>query len=101
MILRQMRTAIRSLLDQYSFRVCGEAGDGREAIEKVRKLKPDIVLMDIAMPGMNGLNAALKIRRTSPATKIVFLTVHNLPGIAQATRDGQRVLYRKRLPGRN
>lgn len=84
--LEVMRTGIRSLLDEHCFRVCGEAGDGREAIEKARELNPDIVLMDITMPGMNGVNAALKIRRISPATKIVFLTVHNLPGVADSTR---------------
>jgi DNA-binding NarL/FixJ family response regulator len=67
-------------------RVCGEAADGKEAIQKVRELKPDIVLLDINMPGMNGVKTAYEIRRVSPRTKIVFLTVHNTPGTINAAR---------------
>ena len=81
-----VRSGIRSLLREHSFRVCGEAAEGREAIEKTRELKPDIVLMDISMPGMNGVRAAYEIRRVAPATKVVFLTVHNLPAVALSTR---------------
>jgi DNA-binding NarL/FixJ family response regulator len=55
--------------------VCGEAKDGKEAIEKVRALNPDVVLLDINMPVMNGVQAAYEIRRISPRTKIIFLTV--------------------------
>jgi len=84
--LPAVRTGIRSLLRDHSFRVCGEAANGWEAIEKTAKQRPDIVLMDISMPGMNGVRAAYEIRRASPATKIVFLTVHNLPGVANSTR---------------
>ena len=80
------RTAIRSLLDLNSFQVCGEAKDGKEAIEKVLELKPDIVLLDINMPGMNGVRTASKIRKIYP-TKIVFLTIHKIPGTVQATRQ--------------
>jgi two-component system response regulator DesR len=79
------RTAIRSLLDLNSFQVCGEAKDGKEAIEKVIELRPDIVLLDINMPGMNGVRTATKIRKIHP-TKIVFLTIHKLPATVQATR---------------
>jgi len=79
------RTAIRSLLDLNSFHVCGEAKDGQEAIEKVSELKPDIVLLDINMPGMNGVTAASRIRKMH-RTKIVFLTIHKLPGTVLATR---------------
>jgi YesN/AraC family two-component response regulator len=68
--LAAVRRGIRSFLHQHSFRVCGEAGDGREAIEKVIEVQPDIVLSDISMPGMNGVNAALQIQRVSAATKI-------------------------------
>src|SRR5690242_8400365 len=55
--------------------VCGEAKDGKEAIEQVKALNPDLVLLDINMPVMNGMQAALEIRRISPRTKILFLTV--------------------------
>jgi DNA-binding NarL/FixJ family response regulator len=80
------RITVRHLLDWGSFEVCGEAKDGKEAIEKVIELKPDIVLLDISMPGMNGITACHEIRRISPATKIVFLTLHDGPGFEAGTR---------------
>jgi DNA-binding NarL/FixJ family response regulator len=73
------RTTIRALLDWHSFEVCGEAKSGKEAIEKVQKLKPEIVLLDINMPEMNGIQAAYEIRHIAPSTKIVFFTVHDSP----------------------
>jgi len=76
-----VRTTIRSFLEPYSFQICGEATDGEEAIEKVRALRPDIVLLDINMPVMNGVRAACEIRRIAPATKIVFLTAHAIPTV--------------------
>jgi DNA-binding NarL/FixJ family response regulator len=80
------RTTIRSLLDWHSFEVCGDAKDGKEAIDKVIELKPDIVILDINMPVMDGLTAAHEIRRISPATKIVFLTIHDAPANVKRTR---------------
>jgi DNA-binding NarL/FixJ family response regulator len=80
------RITIRELLDWHSFQVCGDAKDGKEAIEKVVELKPDIILLDINMPVMNGIKAAQEIRRISPATKIVFLTVHEEPSMLLSTR---------------
>jgi DNA-binding NarL/FixJ family response regulator len=56
--------------------VCGEAGDGREAVEKTRELKPDLVLLDIGMPNLNGIDAARQILANSPATHILILTMH-------------------------
>ena len=84
--LAAVRRGIRSLLNHYSYPVCGEAADGYEAVDKAIELKPDIILMDISMPGMNGVRAAYEIRRAAPAIKIVFLTVHHLPAVALATR---------------
>src|ERR1700739_375202 len=71
------RTTLRELLDWHSFQVCGDAQNGKEAIEKVIELKPDIVLLDINMPVMSGITAATEIRRLAPSTKIVFLTIHD------------------------
>ena len=73
------RTTLRELLDCHSFQVCGDAQNGKEAIEKVMELKPDIVLLDINMPVMDGITAAYEIRRVAPATKIVFLTIRDGP----------------------
>ena len=78
------RKTIRSFLDWHDFRICGEAVDGKDAVKKVRELKPDIVLLDINMPGMNGIQTAAKIQRISRRTKIVFLTIHNIPGTRNA-----------------
>lgn len=50
------------------------------------ELKPDIIILDINMPEMNGVKAAYEIRRVSPKTKIVFLTIHNTPGVKQITQ---------------
>ncbi|MGE5344934.1 MAG: response regulator [Acidithiobacillales bacterium] len=70
-----LREGIRAILSRESdIEVVGEAADGREAIARCRALRPDIVLMDIAMPGLGGLEAALEIRKESPDTKILVLT---------------------------
>lgn len=70
-----LREGLRALLAPFpDIEVAGEAGDGKEAIEKVMELDPDVVLMDIAMPGLGGLEAALEIRRLRPTSKILVLT---------------------------
>jgi two-component system, NarL family, response regulator NreC len=56
--------------------VIGEAGDGREALEMVERLNPDVVVMDIAMPNLNGLEATTQIRRRFPRVHVVILTMH-------------------------
>jgi DNA-binding NarL/FixJ family response regulator len=81
-----VRTTLRELLDSHSFQVCGDAKDAKEAIEQVIELKPDIVLLDMNMPGMNGMQAALEIRRVSPRIKILFLTVFGANEVAAGAR---------------
>ena len=72
---RILRDGVRSLLAECEdIEVVGEASDGREAVELCVKLEPDVVLMDIAMPGLGGLEATLEIRSTKPRTKILVLT---------------------------
>lgn len=73
------RKTIRALLGEHFIDVCGEAKNGKDAIAKVKKLRPDIVLLDINMPVMNGLQAAYEIRNVAPPTKIIFFTVHDGP----------------------
>src|SRR3989338_11305503 len=70
-----LREGIRALLAfQADMEVVGEAADGKEAIEQCRRLHPDVVLMDIAMPGLGGLEATLEIKKENPRTKVLVLT---------------------------
>jgi len=73
-----LRDGIRSLLDrQEGITVVGEAENGREAVEKVGLLHPDITLMDVAMPEMNGLEATQIIKEKYPEVKVLILTQHD------------------------
>ena len=71
-----VRRGICALLDAASFDVCGEAADGEGAIERTRALSPDVVVLDLAMPGMSGLAAARRIVDESPRTEVLILTMH-------------------------
>jgi DNA-binding NarL/FixJ family response regulator len=69
-----VRKGLRRLLEGPTREVCGEAGNGEEALKKVLELKPDVVVLDISMPIMNGLEAGRRIKALSPKIKIVVLT---------------------------
>jgi len=72
-----MRRGIKAmLLSHAGWEVCGEAHTGREAVSMAKELKPDIVILDISMPDLNGVDAARKIRKDSPTTEILILSVH-------------------------
>lgn len=73
-----VRRGIRSLLEKHpGWEVCGEAEDGREAVEHTNALKPDLVLLDIGMPNLNGLDAGRQILASSPLTRVLILTIHD------------------------
>ena len=75
-----VRLAVQLLLkDKHEWEICGDAENGREAIAKVRCLSPDVVILDLSMPLMDGFEAANEIRQIAPSTKIIFYTVHNVP----------------------
>ncbi len=81
-----LREGLRSLLSSSpDFEIVGEAKDGQEAIRCVEKLKPDLVLTDLSMPRMNGMDAIREIKRRSPETKVLVLTVHKAEEYILAT----------------
>jgi two-component system response regulator NreC len=72
-----VREGLRQLLnEQADMEVVGEAGDGREALDKARDLRPDVILMDIAMPNLSGLEAVHLIKEAVPQTQVVVLSMH-------------------------
>jgi DNA-binding NarL/FixJ family response regulator len=71
-----IRTALRTFVEHKTpLKVCGEAADGLEAIEKAEELKPDVILLDIAMPKMTGVEAAPILRRVAPNAHIIIVTL--------------------------
>ena len=81
-----LREGLRSLLSSNPiFEIVGEAEDGREAIRCVEKFKPDLILTDLSMPRMNGMEAIKEIKKESPATKVLVLTVHRAEEYILAT----------------
>lgn len=79
------RHQARSLLQaEPRWQVIAEASDGSEAVQKAAELKPDLVLLDIGLPKLNGIEAARRIRELSPDSKIIFLSLYNSPDVVQA-----------------
>jgi DNA-binding NarL/FixJ family response regulator len=73
-----VRQGVSALLSSRpSWQVCGYAADGIEALRKARELRPDIILLDISMPGASGLDVARTLRREMPGTKIVIMSQHD------------------------
>src|SRR6202051_1754208 len=91
-----VRDIIRLFLERDGFEVCGEAADGVEAIELAKKLKPDLIILDLAMPRMNGVEAASILTRTMPDIPVVLLTLYqNLLGPALASAVGVKAVIDK------
>ena len=83
-----VRHGLRALLDlQPDWEVIDEAEDGSEAVDKVQRLNPDVVLLDISMPKMGGLEACRLIRETAPQCEILILTQHDSPQMLREALD--------------
>jgi len=73
-----VRKGLCALLQaEAGWEICGEAADGREAVEKIRELKPDAIILDIGMPGLNGLEATRQLMKEDPRSKVLILTFHD------------------------
>ncbi len=92
-----IRRLVTALLSSHSgWTVCGEAEDGLAAIQKVQELQPDLVLLDFAMPGINGIETAKYILLANPTVALILFTIWELEGIENAAlKAGIRALVRK------
>jgi DNA-binding NarL/FixJ family response regulator len=87
-----LRRAVRGVLsEEANWEICGEAANGVEALEKARELQPDVVLLDINMPGSSGLQTSRRMRQELPRVKIVIMSLHDaaqfLPTVLEAGAD--------------
>jgi DNA-binding NarL/FixJ family response regulator len=87
-----IRRGVQAILRQFpEWESCGEADNGNDAIRMAAELKPEIIVMDVSMPGLNGIEASRAIRKAQPDSKIVLLTLHNSPDLVRsAFRAGVR-----------
>lgn len=94
MIRRLLRSALESAEREWI--VCGEACDGREGVQKVQELQPDVALLDLAMPVMNGLEAARVLRETMPQVPLIMCSLHVDSHLqAEARKAGIRAIVSK------
>ena len=83
-----VRRGVRSLLgDRGDWEICGEVANGQEAVAEAQRLRPDMVLLDITMPGMNGLEATRAILKEVPGTKVMILTMHESEQVVREVLD--------------
>lgn len=83
------RSALAGLLEQHGFVVAGEAADGAAAIEQARKVEPDLILLDLAMPGLSGVDALPRLREAAPHAEVVILTASGTEqNLLRAIRGG-------------
>lgn len=87
-----IRRGVQTILNPFpEWEPCGEADSGSEAIRLAEELKPEVIIMDVSMPGLNGIEATRVIRKTQPHAKIVLLTLHESPDLVRmAFRAGAR-----------
>jgi two-component system, NarL family, response regulator NreC len=86
-----VRQSLRLLLEREGLKVVGEAADGQDAVQIAESTHPDVAVLDVTMPVLNGLDAAREIQKVSPRTKTVFLTVHDEdPYLLDALRAGAK-----------
>ena len=92
-----VRRMLRALLETHEgWQVCGEAENGLEAVAKAKQLQPDVIILDLAMPVMDGLRAAREISSALPGVPLLIHTLHNAPGVElEAKKAGARKIINK------
>src|SRR6202166_1431903 len=86
-----IRQALRALLEKQGFQVVSEASDGQEALRSVEKTQPEVAILDISMPVLNGVDAARELVKSSPKTRVILLTQHDEEQyVTEALRAGVR-----------
>lgn len=89
-----VRSGLKFLLEkQQGWELCGEAQNGEEAVQKAATLKPDLVVMDISMPVMNGFEAARQILKSNPKIKVIILSMHDSPMVAKEAKNAGASAY--------
>ena len=84
----QIRNMVKLWLEsENKFQVCGEASDGLEGVEKALELKPDLIVLDLSMPRMNGLETAIALRTAIPEIPIILFTLYSDSELANQARD--------------
>jgi CheY-like chemotaxis protein len=90
------RRVVGTILRSRHWTICGEAEDGRSGLEKFQKLKPDVVLLDLSMPDMTGIEAAQQMSSADPAVPLILFTILEIEGIGNAARKaGIRAIVSK------
>ena len=93
-----VRMGIRLLFSNNGpLQVCGEAEDGPDALRKVLELSPDVVILDLTMPGMSGFETAARMRQIAPSVKIIFYSIHEIPATAR-TSGGDAFISKASAP---
>ncbi|MFZ0336027.1 MAG: response regulator transcription factor [Candidatus Acidiferrales bacterium] len=92
-----MRTALRNLINSHAgWQVCAEAKNGSEAVEQAKQLEPDLIVLDLAMPVMDGMAAAREITKDRPETRVIMFTLHASTEVEEhAKRAGVRRVVSK------
>lgn len=95
-----IRKSARSFLESHpDFEICGEAVDGREAIEKAKQLQPDLIVLDLSMPVMDGMEAAREIRKAMPKVPIILFTLYDDGEVTAETAGVSAVVAKTDMHG--
>src|SRR5258708_4001867 len=95
-----IRQGLRVLLERQGFQIVGEASDGQEAVRSVEKMQPDVAILDISMPLLNGVDAARELKKSAPKTKVIVLTQHDEDQyVTESLRAGVRGYVMKSQAG--